>query len=70
MQVQMKICELCASLKKAVNQRVQVMAKFKSDNLLSVSDFKSYGSPDHVKQINETLKSAAEDKLKSIELKK
>ena len=69
-QVQMKISELSSSWKNSIDQRFQVMAKFKSENLLTVWDFKCYVSSDYAKEINGTLKEAGQNKLNSIRITK
>ena len=69
-QVQIKISKLCSSWKNSIDQKFQVMAKFKSENLLTVWDFKCYVSSDHAKEINSTLKVAGENKLNSIRITK
>ena len=62
--------ELNAALKKSIDQRFNVVSKYKSDHLLTASDFKSYGSSDHVKEINHMLKHAHDGNLKKIKLNK
>ena len=47
-----------------------MVSKYKSDHLLTASDFKSYGSSDHVKEINHMLKHAHDGNLKKIKLNK
>ena len=46
------------------------MAKFKSENLLAVSDFKCYGSSVHAKEINSMLKETGENKFSNIRITK
>ena len=65
-----KVQELNAALKKSIDQRFKVVSKYKSDHLLTVTDFKSYGSSDHVKEINQLLKNAHDGNLKKIKLNK
>ena len=62
--------ELNAALKKSIDQRFNVVSKYKPDHLLTASDFKSYGSSDHVKEINHMLKHAHDGNLKKIKLNK
>ena len=47
-----------------------MVSKYKSDHLLTASDFKSYGSSDHAKEINHMLKNAHDGNLKKIKLNK
>ena len=65
-----KVQELNAALKSSIDQRFKVVSKYKSDHLLTVTDFKSYGSSDHVKEINQLLKNAHDGNLKKIKLNK
>ena len=65
-----KVQELNAALKSSIDLRFKVVSKYKSDHLLTVTDFKSYGSSDHVKEINQLLKNAHDGNLKTIKLNK
>ena len=52
----MKIQELCASLKTSIDRREKLIAKIKSEALITVKNFQDFGSSSHVKNINQTLK--------------
>ena len=65
----MKIQELCASLKTSIDQREKLIAKIKSEGLITVKNFQDFGSSNHVKNINQTLKSMSLSRAKSVEMK-
>ena len=68
--IQAKVSELCSALKPAIDQRFKVMSKFKSENLLTVTSFQSYGSSEHIKYINQFLKKSAAKETKGVTLTK
>ena len=65
----MKIQELCASLKTSIDRREKLIAKIKSEALITVKNFQDFGSSSHVKNINQTLKNMSLSRAKSVEMK-
>ena len=65
----MKIQEFCASLKTSIDKREKLIAKIKSEALIPVKNFQDFGSSDHVKKINQTLKNMSLSRAKSGEMK-
>ena len=65
----MKIQELCASLKTSIDKREKLIAKIKSETLITVKNFQDFGSSNHVRSINQTLKNMSLSRAKSVEMK-
>ena len=47
--------ELNSSLKQYINQREQLISKFKSETLITTEQFQKYGNSKDVKDINKLL---------------
>ena len=65
----MKIQELCASLQTSIDKREKLIAKIKSETLITVKNFQDFGSSDHVKNINQTLKNMSLSQVKRGKMK-
>ena len=65
----MKIQELCASLQTSIDQREKLIVKIKSETLITVKNFQDFGSSDHVKNINQTLKNMSLSQVKRGKMK-